>query len=161
MTAAASARSTSRRADLAQPALSPDGRRLLYLQVEKGQGSIYLHDLESGATQRISTTSGYSEQPSWARDGRTMFYEGNTEGSRVLYRMALDSGAQATLIAKGNFSGGFESADGRFMIYTVSNPTTGLDVVALPLVGSGTPVALAASSDERSMWPRSRTMADG
>ena len=116
--------------DLAQPALSPDGRRLLYLHVEKGQGSIYLHDLESGATQRVSTTPGYSEQPSWARDGRTMFYEGNTEGSRVLYRMALDSGAQATLVAKGNFAGGFESADGRFMIYTVTNPTTGLDVVA-------------------------------
>ena len=75
-----------------------------------------------------------------------MFYEGNTEGSRVLYRMALDSGAQATLVAKGNFAGGFETADGRFMIYTVTNPTTGLDVVAVPLVGSGTPVTLAASS---------------
>ena len=32
------------------------------------------------------------------------------------------------------------------MIYTVSNPTTGLDVVAMPLFGSGTPVTLAASS---------------
>ena len=32
------------------------------------------------------------------------------------------------------------------MIYTVTNPTTGLDVVAMPLVGSGTPVTLAASS---------------
>jgi hypothetical protein len=75
-----------------------------------------------------------------------MFHESNPEGGRVLYRMALDSGAQATLLAKGNFAGGFESGDGRFMIYTVSNPTTGLDVVALPLFGSGTPVALAASS---------------
>ena len=77
--------------------------------MEKGQGSVYLHDLESGATQRVSTTPGYSEQPSWARDGRTMFYEVNTEGSRVLYRMALYSGSQATLVAKGNFAGGFET----------------------------------------------------
>jgi hypothetical protein len=50
------------------------------------------------------------------------------------------------LVAKGNFAGGFETADGRFMIYTVTSPTTGLDVVAAPLGGSGTPVTLAASS---------------
>ena len=126
MTAAASARSTSRRAiSLSLP--SPDGRRLLYLHVEKGLGSIYLHDLESGATQRVSTTPGYSEQPSWARDGRTMFYEGNTEGNRVLYPNGAGLG-RAERWSPRKLCGGFETADGRFMIYTVTNPTTGLDV---------------------------------
>ncbi len=131
--------------EIAQPALSPDGRRLLYLHVEKGQGSIYLHDLASGATQRVSTTPGYSEQPSWTPDGRAIIYEGNIEGKRVLYRMALDSGAQPTLIVNGNFAGGFETADGRFVIFTASNPKTGLDAMALPISGSGTPVPLATT----------------
>ena len=131
--------------EIAQPALSPDGRRLLYLHVEKGQGSIYLHDLASGATQRVSTTPGYSEQPSWTPDGRAVIYEGNVEGKRVLYRLALDSGAEPQLIASGSFAAGFETADGRFVIFTASDPKTGLDVMAAPVSSSGTRVALAAT----------------
>ena len=55
------------------------------------------------------------------------------------------SGAQATLLVRGNLGGGFETADGRFVIYTANNPTTGLDVMALPTSGSGTSVTLLAS----------------
>ena len=131
--------------EIVEPALSPDGRRLLYMRVEKGQGSIYLHDLESGATQRVSTTAGFSDQASWTPDGRAVIYEGNVEGTRVLYRLTLDSAAEPQLIVRGSFSGGFETADGRFVIFTASDPKTGLDVMAAPVSSSGTPVPLAAT----------------
>ncbi len=131
--------------EIVEPALSPDGRRLLYMRVEKGQGSIYLHDLESGATQRVSTTPGFSDQASWTPDGRAVIYEGNIEGTRVLYRLTLDSAAEPQLIVSGSFSGGFETADGRFVIFTASDPKTGLDVMAAPVSSSGAPVALAAT----------------
>ena len=133
--------------DISQPALSPDGRRLLYLRVEKGQGSIYLHDLMSGASQRLATPPGYSEAPSWTASGRAMIFMGSAEGSRVIYRMSLDSGAPPTVLARtSSYAAGFETADGRFVIYTAANPATGLDVMALPLSGSSAPVPLAATS---------------
>jgi hypothetical protein len=75
-----------------------------------------------------------------------MVFGANVEGRRVLYRMSLDSGAQATAVVKeGIYSGGFETADRRFIIYTGINPKTGLDVMAVPLSGSGAPVPLAAT----------------
>ncbi len=132
--------------EVAQPALSPDGRRLLYLQVEKGQGTVYLQDLKSGATQRVSTTAGYSEQPSWTPDGGAVIYEGSAEGTRKLFQMPIDSGSQIEeLHAPDNYSGGFELPDHRFVIYTASRPGTGLDVMALRMFGDRSAVALAAT----------------
>jgi hypothetical protein len=131
---------------VAQPALSPDGRRLLYMRAEKGQGAIHLHDLASGANQRVATPPGYNEAPSWTPDGRAMIFHTNMEGRRVLHRMPLDSGAQATLpVKEGTLISGFETADGRFLIATALNAATGFDVMAVPLTGSGTPVPLAAT----------------
>ncbi len=131
--------------DIGQPALSPDGRRLVYLRVEKGMGSIYLHDLERGTTDRVSTTPGYSEQASWTPDGRAIIYLSNVEGNRVVHRLVLGSGAPPTVLLRGAFGGGFETPDGRFVIYTARNPTTGLDVMALPMSGPATPVTLLAT----------------
>ncbi len=131
--------------EISQPVLSPDGRRLLYLRVEKGMGSIYLHDLASGTSERVSTPLGYSEQASWTPDGRAIIYQSSVDGKRVLYRWVLGSGAQPTLLVRGNFGGGFETADGRFVIYTANNPTTGLDIMALPMSASAASVTLSAT----------------
>jgi eukaryotic-like serine/threonine-protein kinase len=141
----------------AQPALSPDGRRLLYTRAEKGVGSIHLHDLASGANQRVATPPGYSEFPSWTPDGRAVIANTNVDGRRVVHRMTLDSGAPPTLLVKeGSVIGGLETADGRFLIATIIHAVTGFDVVAVPLTGSGTPVPLAATPASEILTSMSR-----
>ena len=133
-------------ADVDQPALSPDGRRLLFLQADKGQGTVFLHDLKTGATQRVSTTPGYSERPSWTPDGSAVIYRNVVEGRRRLLRTPIDSGSQVTeLAAPDTFGGGFELPDHRFLIYTASRAGTGSDVMAARMSGEQAAIALVAT----------------
>ena len=113
------------------------------MRVEKGQGSIYLHDLESGATQRVSTTPGFSDQASWTPDGRAVFLGQHRRHARLIPPDA-GFGGGATVDREGVLG---RIRDGRRTVrdYTVSDPKTASSH-GPPAVGSGAPVALAANS---------------
>jgi hypothetical protein len=132
---------------VAQPILSPDGRRLVFMQAEKGQGAVYIYDLKTGATQRVSTTASYSELPSWTPDGGAVIYQGQPEGTRKLFWVRIDSGSPVEeLRAPDAYGGGFELPDHRFIIYNATHPGTGLDVMALRMFGDRAAVALATTA---------------
>jgi dipeptidyl aminopeptidase/acylaminoacyl peptidase len=92
----------------------PDGRSMIVEGYKEGdvdlnnrQGYIYSVDLSTGATKRLTTTTGAWSKPSVAPDGKTIAYVGFTQltdSYRVsdLYTMSAD-GSNATLR-----SGGFD-----------------------------------------------------
>jgi eukaryotic-like serine/threonine-protein kinase len=129
-----------------EPALSRDGRRLLFMRTEKGSADVFLHDLKAGTTQRVTTSPEYDELPTWTPDGVAMIHVGREKGQTVLFRTTLDAGAAPSALLRGAASGistAFETPDGRFVIYVVQNPQTGPGIMALPLFGSRTPVTVA------------------
>tara|TARA_R110000868_G_scaffold190550_1_gene434349 strand:- start:1068 stop:3125 length:2058 start_codon:yes stop_codon:yes gene_type:complete len=58
----------------AQPAVSPNGRYLVYTQSEPGSLRLILKDLETEAVVDISAGEGFSGPASWSDDGRSLVY---------------------------------------------------------------------------------------
>jgi transcriptional activator of cad operon len=58
----------------AQPAVSPDGRYLVYTQSAPGSLRLFLKDLETEAVVDISEGEGFSGPASWSHDGRSLVY---------------------------------------------------------------------------------------
>ncbi len=57
------------------PALSPDGTRLAFASNRSGVWDLYLMDLATGETTRLTNTDTYDAHPSWSPDGLWLAYE--------------------------------------------------------------------------------------
>lgn len=85
-------------ADIAvfQPEFSPDGKYLSYLSDEGGWHNLYLHDLASGKTRRLTDESAAQlGNPAWVQGQRTY---GWNHDSKTVYLMRNERGV-ATLVA--------------------------------------------------------------
>jgi len=123
------------------PSISPDGTRLLLTRVERGTADIWLYDLQRGTSRQVTSGAGYDEQPKWSPDGRSFAFR---EGSTRIFKSALDgSPPHALADLKGNNLSGW-SPDGRFVLFSVSLPETGNDLVALPVDQARPPIHLTA-----------------
>jgi hypothetical protein len=56
------------------PAWSPDGRYIAFSGLAGGISNLYLHDLETGETQQLTTGRNAAIQPSWSPDGSTLVF---------------------------------------------------------------------------------------
>ncbi len=118
-------------ADAAEPAWSPDGRRLAYVAAGSGGANdLYVVDADGKNRGQVTRTTDVDEtSPSWAPDGRRLVVERN--GAIVAVR--ADGGAERRLAA------GWEptwSPGGRRIAYTNGN-----DLYAVP-AGGGRPQQL-------------------
>jgi len=146
---------------LVQPTLSPDGKRLLFTSVDRGGADIFLHDLATNVTERLTTDPNYDESPTWSPDGSAMVYSGQDGEKAALLRLAIGRGAQPELLfARDSLGAGYETADRRFLILSIFNAGTADDVVVrlresgkiVPLVsGPGSDFPAGLSTDGRTL----------
>jgi dipeptidyl aminopeptidase/acylaminoacyl peptidase len=89
-----------------QPTFSPDGRTLAFASDESGRGEIYLHQLDGGATRKLSELPGELDQPAWAQgqrsfcfsaDGARLFAVENHDATSRLWSFDVASG-EATVV---------------------------------------------------------------
>ncbi|TAK12226.1 MAG: serine/threonine-protein kinase [Acidobacteria bacterium] len=74
--------------DVANPAISPDGRWVAYYSLESGQAEVYVQPF-AGSASRAQISSSGGTQPHWSTDGRTLYYQ-NADN---LMAVPIDSGA--------------------------------------------------------------------
>jgi hypothetical protein len=69
------------------PALSPDGRWMVYSHLDGGVWNLWLRDEMTGATRRIADIPCNQIQPAWEQDSKTLLY--STDCGRSLWFTAV------------------------------------------------------------------------
>ncbi|HEX5631852.1 MAG TPA: protein kinase [Gemmatimonadales bacterium] len=133
------------------PRLSPDGRRLA-IEVQDSRGNnIWVTDLASQATERL-TREGVSERPEWSPDGRSLLYVSSRTNDNSLWLQPADGSGPAELLLESatttTIREGVFAPDGRGVLFRQDTPDSNRDVLLLPLAGDRTPVPLLTSIDD-------------
>ena len=94
-----------------EPAISPDGRTVACIRLEKdtrervGDRTLWLVDLESGqgrdATPELDL---WPQHPTWAADGYALFFVTDREGAGAMHRFDVASAETTLLASDGTFS---------------------------------------------------------
>jgi TolB protein len=76
---------------LLSPAWSPDGRKLAYVSFERGNSSIYVQDITTGARDLVASFRGINGAPAFSADGKRLAMTLSRTGNPEIYVMDLAS----------------------------------------------------------------------
>jgi eukaryotic-like serine/threonine-protein kinase len=132
------------------PSLSPDGRRAAVSRTVQGNSDIWL--LDATRATRFTFDPSRDQYPIWSPDGSRIVFDSNRKGHRDLYvKSSNGAGGEELLLESAQDKNATDwSRDGRFLLYTSTDPQTGYDLWVLPMEGERKPfVFLKTSFDER------------
>jgi Tol biopolymer transport system component len=118
-----------------EPAISPDGRRVVYrvpslsgTSMREAIGDLYLLDWQTGTTSRF--TSGVARNPVWSRDGRHVTYSVPVGPASPggIYSRAVDLSGAPELIVRGQARPSSWTPDGRLLVTRGDNLTGNMDI---------------------------------
>ena len=78
---------------LLSPSWSPDGRKLAYVSFERGNSSIFIQDISTGARELVASFKGINGAPSFSPDGSRLALTLSRSGNPEIYVMNLGSKA--------------------------------------------------------------------
>jgi len=137
-------------AAMVNPSLSPDGTRVAFNRLS-GTFDVWLLDALRGNLTRVTDNPAIDVQPVWA-DASSLIFTSNQRGNYSLYRQPARVTASNEMLldnTEGNFLTPREvSADGRFLLYLASSPSTGWDIWAMSLTGDRKRFPVVATSFE-------------
>jgi Tol biopolymer transport system component len=148
---------------------SPDGKRLafalgnsLYLyNLNVGPSSLWVVDVESGESVRVTDDSHQNLSPVWTLDGKSLLFVSDRGGGRDIYRISVDStgrpvGDPERLTAGLDVFTISSSADGRLLSYSAA--TSRQNIWSLPIPRKG-PVSVQEARPVTSGNRRSEAVA--
>ena len=107
-----------------EPAVSPDGNRLAFSSDRSGKAMVYVLDLNSGSTTRLTYAGHYNASPAWSPDGKRIAFAGGTEKHFDIFIVDADGKnlQKLTSAQKSNGRGANNedpsfSPDGRFILF--------------------------------------------
>ena len=123
------------------PALSPDERSVAVCRAESATNrDIWIIDVASGASRRLTFDPHDDCGPTWSPDGRRIAFFSDRRGVREIYQKPADgSGDDELVVASSDFPLNIEdwSADGRFLVLNSLRPRTELDLFLVRLEPPG------------------------
>jgi Tol biopolymer transport system component/DNA-binding winged helix-turn-helix (wHTH) protein len=102
------------------PAVSPDGRSIVFFQSHGGpMGDFWVVPAAGGPARRLTFDDAEGGTPTWTPDGRFIIFSSERTGSRTLWRIpAVGGEPEAITSGAGEDSDPQISADGKRLIYT-------------------------------------------
>lgn len=125
-------------ANLEDPVLSPDGRRIAFVaQAERGRNrELYAMDADGGNKVRLTDNDGFDGDPAFSPDGRRIAFVSARDGSDDVYVMGADGSNPARLTTgAADVRDPAFSPDGRRIAF-VGGPSGNLDVHVIDADGS-------------------------
>lgn len=141
------------------PQWSPDGRRIAFDSLDTdGRFHVWTIDAEGGIPHRLTAQPGNQQFPTWSRDGRWIYYCLTEGRDSDIWRVPATGGTPGRLTRTGNAAKGYESPDGKSLVYQAKHSTraTGWDpsgdgpLWVVPLEG-GQPAELVGCAVARSL----------
>ena len=107
------------------PRWSPDGRRIAFDWNVAGHWDIYTVSAGGGGLQRMTTDSFDQNIPSYSRDGKWLYFASSSTGRYEIWKVPA-GGGDAVQVTKNGGRTAFESADGKWLFYTKTDPSSSL-----------------------------------
>jgi Tol biopolymer transport system component len=111
------------------PRISPDGKRVAVTIADATTGNtdIWIEEIDGERPQRLTFDLTHEGNPTWFPDGSRLVFNSTRKGVRdLLWKAASGSGASSILLESGaNKYPQDISPDGRYLIYTDTNPSSG------------------------------------
>src|SRR5690606_801769 len=87
------------------PRFSPDGQRVIMSLQQGGNANLFVMDLRSRATTRLTDTAAIDTAPSYSPDATRICFESDRGGSQQIYIMTAQGGsAQRISFGEGSYS---------------------------------------------------------
>jgi Tol biopolymer transport system component len=97
---------------------SPDGGRIAFNSDRTGTMNVWMHEVETGASRRLTEGAGGDYQPTWSPDGRRLVFFSSREGRPGLWTVEIESGRLQKLTHDPAIEvNPFFSPDGRLLAY--------------------------------------------
>ena len=107
------------------PRFSPDGSKVAFAAEKDGNSDIYVMDLASHATRRLTTDLAIDTSPSFSPDGDQIVFNSDRGGSPQLYVMNADgSGAHRISFGSGRYTAPVWSPDGKLIAFVKQEGAT-------------------------------------
>lgn len=107
------------REPLLSPAWSPDGKRLAYVSFERGNSTIYMQEISTGARDVLASFRGINGAPAFSPDGRRLAMTLSKSGNPEIY--VMDLGSKALTQVTRHYGIDTEAAwmpDGKTLLFT-------------------------------------------
>ncbi len=104
---------------LMSPSWSPDGKELAYVSFQNGHAEIYLMNIYTGKTEKLTSYPRHNGAPTFSPDGKTLALVLSKTGSLQVYTLDLKT-RKLTQITRGrsNNTEPFWHPDGKSLIFT-------------------------------------------
>jgi TolB protein len=87
------------------PAFSPDGRKLVItLGGVEGNPDIYILDINSRQTKRLTTHRAIDTEGTWSPDGRFIYFTSDRSGGPQIYRISANGGTPERVTFEGSYN---------------------------------------------------------
>jgi Tol biopolymer transport system component len=121
-----------------EPSISPDEKWIAFRREANSQDDIWLRDLARRANQRLTTDTSVNGSPVWSPKGDRLVFRSDRGGApyNLYQKAASGTGQDELLLATGNGKYPSQwSRDGRFVVYSETDPKTRQDILVLPMEG--------------------------
>ena len=81
----------------ADPAWSPDGRKIAFLNGRDGNSEVYVMNANGSGQRNLTRNPGNDADPAWSPDGRKIAFVSNRDGNDEIYVMNADGSGQRRL----------------------------------------------------------------